>query len=99
MLRTIKPFPLGQIVATPGALEALEKAGESARKFLMRHAKGDWGEVCPEDWKANDDALNDGSRLLSAYTLKDGTKIWLITEAADDEGNRSATTALLPSEY
>jgi hypothetical protein len=100
MIRTIKPFTMGQIVATPGALEALEKAGESAQTYLERHAKGDWGEVCLEDWKANDDALKDGSRLLSAYKLKDGTKIWLITEAAaDDDGNRAATTLLLPREY
>jgi hypothetical protein len=47
----------------------------------------------------NDESLKDGSRLLSAYLLKDGTKIWIITEAEDDNGKREATTILLPEEY
>jgi hypothetical protein len=92
-------FSLGKIVATPGALETLQEAGQSASEFLERHVKGDWGDVCEEDRRANDRALIEGSRLLSAYRLNDGTKIWLITEAADDSGNRAATTILLPSEY
>jgi hypothetical protein len=97
-------FSLGQIVATPGALEALQQAGQTPHEFLSRHVRGDWGDVCPEDAALNDQALQDGSRLLSAYRLKDGTKkdgtkIWVITEAADDDGHRAATTLLLPEEY
>jgi hypothetical protein len=92
-------FKPGRIVATPGALEALEKAGQSVWIFLARHLAGDWGVVDAEDKEANDEALKDGSRLLSAYILTTGEKVWLITEAADDNGNREATTALLPSEY
>ena len=92
-------FSLGQIVATPGALEALEKANQSAIEFIQRHARGDWGDVCDEDREANDEALIDGSRLLSAYRTSLGEKIWVITEAADDSGKRAATTILLPSEY
>lgn len=87
-------FPLGQVVATPGALEALERAEQAASDFLNRHVSGDWGCVCAEDKQANDDALETGGRLLSAYVLSDGSKIWIISEA-----DRSATTILLPEEY
>jgi hypothetical protein len=55
--------------------------------------------ICDEDKELNDEALKDGSRLLSAYRLKNGTKIWLITEAVGDDGRREATTILLPEEY
>jgi hypothetical protein len=92
-------FRPGQIVATPGALEALEQAGQSVWEFLALHLAGDWGIVGAEDKSLNDDSLKDGSRLLSAYILKTGEKIWLITEATDDNGHREATTALLPDEY
>lgn len=92
-------FSLGRILATPGALAELEKAGQDGRQFIARHAAGDWGDVCPEDAKANDEALKDGSRIMSVFTLKTGQKLWAITEADDGEGNRICTTLLLPSEY
>lgn len=92
-------FNLGQILATPGALEVLEESGQTPAFFIARHVKGDWGEVCEEDKQLNDQALIDGSRLLSAYTTLKGVKIWIITEAADEGGHRIATTCLLPSEY
>jgi hypothetical protein len=87
-------FPLGQTVATPGALEALERNQQLPTDFLQRHQNGDWGELEDEDRKENDVSLREGFRILSAYHLKDKTKIWLITEA-----DRSATTVLLPEEY
>ena len=88
-------FPLGAVVATPGALEALESAGHSPAEFLSRHAAGDWGELeSEEDKRLNDDAVANGERILSVYRMKTGEKIWIITEA-----DRSATTILLPSEY
>ncbi len=91
----MKPlFPLGQTVATPGALEALEEAGQSALEFLQRHQAGDWGIVPEEDKAENDYSVSRHLRILSAYELNDGVKIWLITEA-----DRSVTTVLLPSEY
>ena len=92
-------FSLGQIVATPGALEALAAAGQTPGEFLSRHAQCDWGEVCEGDQALNDDALIDGSRLLSAYRTSKNVRIWIITEASDDAGNRCATTILMPSEY
>jgi len=92
-------FTLGQIVATPGALEALQRNNVTGVEYLRRHASGDWGIVCEGDKQANEAALKTGARLMSAYFLPDETKLWIITEAADDEGNRSATTLLLPDEY
>jgi hypothetical protein len=92
-------FPLGRIVATPGALQALEESGQSPDFFLDRHTRGDWGDVGHEDWHLNDLALQDGSRLLSAYKTLKGVKLWVITEATDDAGHRAATTILLPDEY
>jgi len=93
-------FKPGRVVATPGALEALEQSGQSVWHFLALHLAGNWGVVDDEDKALNDEALKDGSRLLSAYLLDDEekTKIWIITEA-EDQGNREATTALLPDEY
>ena len=87
-------FPLGQIVATPGAIAALQSNGQSPAEFLDRHLHGDWGDLDEFDKRANHQALKDGERLLSAYSLADNTKIWLITEA-----DRSSTCILLPSEY
>ncbi len=92
-------FPLGQILATPGALEALGRNNTTGLGYLQRHASGDWGVLSKEDEQANQDALQSGARILSAYLLSDETKIWIITEAADDKGNRAATTLLLPEEY
>lgn len=87
-------FPLGELLATPGALATLERTGQSPIEFLIRHASNDWGEVGPEDWQANDEALKDGSRLLSAYRTAKGERLWIITES-----DRRCTTILLPDEY
>lgn len=87
-------FPLGQVVATPGALEALEQAGQLPHEFLLRHVSGDWGRLDEHDWQENERALVQGIRLFSGYETTLGTRIWVITE-----WDRSATTILLPSEY
>lgn len=92
-------FPLGQVLVTPGAIEALEKAKQMPTEFLNRHHRGDWGDICSDDANLNEEALVDGSRLMSAYRTSTGEKIWIITEAADDTGHRIATTILLPEEY
>lgn len=86
--------PLGHIAITPGALDALTGSGQEARRFLARHERGDWGDLTPHDRAANDRALRDGDRLLSAYRFGDEQTLWIITEA-----DRSATTLLLPDEY
>ena len=95
-----KTFPLGQIVATPGVLAAVPPG--RMMEALARHRRGDWGCVCPDDAAANDWALDEGERILSAYPIDPakpatgyGANVfWIITEA-----DRSVTTYLLPDEY
>src|SRR5690349_18002039 len=72
----------------------VQKLHRTPAFFLGRHASGDWGEVDAEDWKANDDALKDGTRHISAYRTLKGVRLWVITE-----WDRSVTTVLLPDEY
>ena len=85
-------FELGQIVATPGALESIP--AEDIADALGRHQRGDWGGVCEDDRKENEFSLGKHLRLFSVYHAEEGTKFWIITEA-----DRSATTILLPEEY
>ncbi len=87
-------FPLGQIVATPGALDLLDRAGTNGLDLALRHQHGDWGSVPPEDAEENTNSVSNGCRILSSYYLNDTDRIWIITEA-----DRSATTLLLPNEY
>ncbi len=94
-----KKFSLGQVVATPAALEAINEAGQTPDFFLDKHSQGDWGEVCGEDKLLNDLAVVSGERILSAYRTLLNVRIWIITEAADDQGNRAATTIILPEQY
>jgi hypothetical protein len=86
------PFQLGTIVATPGALE-LAAQGLDLNAFLLRHLRGDWGDLDESDKAENDFSLASGFRLLSSYNTPYGT-LWIITEH-----DRSATTFLTPSEY
>ena len=83
-------FDLGQLVATPGALAALEKAGQNPMEFLSRHVTGDWGELPEEDKAENQLSLEKGFRLLSSYRTTAGDKVWVITES-----DRTVTTLLL----
>ncbi len=85
-------FPLGQLVATAGVAATL--ASGDVASAIERHARGDWGNLTPADREANELALKDGSRLLSAYVDRNGVKFWVITEA-----DRSVTIVLLPDEY
>ncbi len=88
-------FPLGQVVSTPGAIQALMEEGTGITNLLIRHVTGDWGDLCDSDKRENDFAVTRALRILSAYTLsRTSVKIWIITEA-----DRSATTFLLPDEY
>jgi hypothetical protein len=87
-------FQPGQIVATPGVLEAFRASGESPLTLLQRHLAGDWRDLSLEDIRENELRLHHGWRTLSAYTLRTGVKFWIITEP-----DRSVTTFLLPDEY
>jgi hypothetical protein len=92
-------FPLGQTVATPAALALLDKHEISAITLLKRHQHGDWGALDAHDRAANELAVKDGSRILSAYDIK-GERIWVITEAVGEDGvSRSSTCILKPEEY
>lgn len=87
-------FSAGQVCATPGALDAINEAGQSPMDFIGRHVVGDWGDICEDDQRVNEESLEHGLRLLSAYRTEEGVKLWVITEA-----DRSATTILRPEEY
>ena len=96
----IPKFSLGQCVATPGALEVLQAAGTSPQQLLSRHAQGDWGDLSQDDLEANNQALVDGSRILSAYELPgQDQKAWIITEAVGDDGQRASTCIMMADEY
>ena len=92
-------FQTGQILATPGALEALSESSHSPAEFIDRHCNCDFGDLSEEDRHMNEMALVDGSRIFYAYKTRNDTKIWIITEAEDDDGVRCETTILLPEEY
>jgi hypothetical protein len=100
IIKATPRFRLGQLVATPGALDALARAGQAPAEFIARHVRGDWGDVCAEDAKLNDEAVaheadpDRQGRVLSAYRTKVGDRIWVITEA-----DRSSTCTLLPADY
>jgi hypothetical protein len=87
-------FLLGRTVATPGALAAISANNQIPLEFFMRHSEGDWGDLESADKAENERSIEDEARILSAYNLRDGTRIYVITEA-----DRSATTILLPEEY
>ena len=92
-VRVVKgKFPLGQTVITRTAMNTLTQ--EDVMTALARHAAGDWGDVCEEDFRENEQSLDQGFRLFSVYHAQDGTKFYIITEA-----DRSATTVLLPEDY
>jgi hypothetical protein len=91
---------IGRVVATPGALRLLQQHQENPVDLLRRHQTGDFGDLCPEDRASNQRAAAVGSRVLSAYLIgTQGERIWVLTDAIDDEGVRRYTTLLLPSEY
>lgn len=93
--RSFLPLSLGRVVATPGAIAAMDAADTTPMPLLVRHASGDWGDVDEEDARENELSVIHGHRVMSAYILRDKvTKVWIITEA-----DRSSTTILLPSEY
>lgn len=99
-MSALMAFSLGQVVATPGALEALRRNNSTGLDYIRRHSDCDWGDLCEDDKKTNEEAMQSGARLMSSYFLPDETKLWVITDAAvNDDGKRLVTTLLLPDEY
>ena len=91
-------FDLGRIVATPGALALLEKHGVDPVSLLRRHVRGDWTDMDPSDRTANANAVKDGGRVFSSY-LVNKERVWVISEAINEDGVRHSTAILQPSEY
>jgi hypothetical protein len=88
-------LPLGHVVITAALNEQLSELDlVFVPALLSQHAHGEWGDLCEEDWAANDRAVVEGGRILSAYQLPSGNRIWVITEA-----DRSSTCLLRPDEY
>ena len=85
-------FRLGRIVSTPNALKSLTES--DILTGIRRHQAGDWGDVKGGDLAANERALLQGSRIVSAYNGANNTRFWIITEA-----DRLITTVLLPEDY
>ena len=101
-------FEPGNLVATPLALKVLQAHGVKPLALLSRQLFGDWGQVCNDDAARNDQAVHDGSRILSSYEIAQGVTVWVITDAQTDmdlgglpqpQPKRLCTTLLLPSEY
>lgn len=87
-------FVTGQIVTTAGVHDLLQQGRFDPAIYLHRHFNGDWGDLCDDDRRANDEALACGDRLFSSYEVTSDLKVWIITE-----WDRSVTTLLLPDEY
>lgn len=94
---------LGRIVMTQAADQAL--SNYNFAKLTFRHGSGDWGDLDPEDWQANEDVMTDPEhqgRLLSSYkdvNFDDGSTgtVWIITDSP--ESDSAITTVLLPEDY
>lgn len=93
-------FYLGELAVTDEAdcVLFLEKPKEDLVDLLKRHVSGDWGEISLEEKDRNDKAIEDGSRILSVYTLSTGKKILILTEAANELGHREITKILTSNE-
>ena len=104
---------LGQLVATPGALALMEQTKTNPALLVSRHLHGEFGDICQEDRALNEQALIDGSRLMSVYRLvspetlaatpsknrSNLPTVWMITEAVGDDGRRASTCILWPGDY
>lgn len=97
-LNPLPKFELGRLQATTAALEAIQQSGEEIESYLNRHIHGDWGSVSEADRLANDQAVVEGGRIVSVHRTGNGIKIWIITEAADESGNRPSTIVQLAAE-
>ena len=91
-------FELGQVVTTAGVYGLIkedDKFLDFVNDSLRRYCECDWGSLCEDDAKLNDEAVRlNNDRILAAYEKEGLPKIWIITEY-----DRSATTILFPDEY
>ena len=88
----MKPcFELGQVVATANAAMTLARAKVQPELLLDRHRSADFGEVDDARREANLAAIKSGGRVASAYLLRTGEVVLVVTE-------KGATTLLTPPE-
>jgi hypothetical protein len=97
-------FDPGQILMTPGAIEALKRAKQLPSEFVLRHICLDKGDLCDSDHRENISAMKCGLRVIGHFTTAAGDGLWLISEWVDVKagGNpkkRELTTIFLPEEY
>jgi len=89
-----------EMVATAGINQMIAESEEFSRSVvdaLVRFIGRDWGNVCPEDWEANDmdaDSLREGrgGRIIASYESGSGNPFWIIKDP-------QAITVLFPDEY
>jgi hypothetical protein len=98
MQAEFEAFELGRLLATRGALDCLQRYGLHPLGLIALHAQKEWGAIDAEDARANERAIIEGGRILSAYDAE-GQKVLVVTEAMADDGHRACTTVLLASEY
>lgn len=92
---TEQRFPLGSLLVTPGADEALKAVGCDSAELFKRHQARDYGELDEADIPLNEESLVQlEGRIMSVYGLTTGDKVWVITD-----GDWGRTTILLPEEY
>lgn len=84
-------IPLNNISITKNALSVLKHP--EIFSALERHARGDWGDICPIDAERNIEAFHEGSRIFSAYG-EGIRRFWIITD-----GDLTETAVLLPIDY
>lgn len=99
---------LGPLVFTPTISHWLEGRSDlliSVGQMLDLYRAGDWGDLCEEDWQLNIDTIKSdelGGRLMGAYKLFDGRRIWIITSGYGQEHlgpDYCYTTVLAPEDY
>jgi len=89
---TQRKFTLGNVYVTPAAERAIASADITVA--LVRHTRGDWGDVGEDDRAQNERALREGGGLMSVFHDRTRAEFWIVTES-----DRSTTTVLLPDDY
>ena len=98
---------IGEVYATKGVnadAEENKEFKEFINVSINRHINRDFGEMEIEDIEANNDAIKYGSRIFSSYKINENLKnendkLWIITEAENENKEREYTTILYPKEY
>lgn len=84
-------FPLGQILATEGALSLAQATRYSLVALISRHASGDSGECTAWEQESHGKV---SFPIFSSFYLNHTEKLWIITDS-----KREYTTLLIPDEF